>query len=119
MERYWCLRWLTQESIRVVDAVVLKDEVLRLTDIPLVIQMPGLQSLARGAQVRLELLHWDEVDLSVQARLLEVVATPLQVSEAETEVETEAEEDTLVETPEVENAQPENNAALPAADNSE
>ena len=123
MERYWCLRWLTQESIRVVDAVVLKDEVLRLTDIPLVIQMPGLQSLARGAQVRLELLHWDEVDLSVQARLLEVVATPLQVSEAETEVETEveteAEEETVVETLAVENAQPENNAALPAADNSE
>jgi exoribonuclease-2 len=119
MERYWCLRWLTQESIRVVDAVVLKDEVLRLTDIPLVIQMPGLQSLGRGAQVKLELLHWDEVDLSVQARLLEVVATPLQVSETETEVETEVEEETLVETPAVENAQPENNPALPAADNSE
>ena len=80
MERYWCLRWLTQESQRMVDAVVLKDEVLRLSDIPLVINMPGLQALARGTQVRLELLHWDTVDLSVQARLHEVVAaTPLAI----------------------------------------
>lgn len=113
MERYWCLRWLTQESIRVVDAVVLKDEVLRLTDIPLVIQMPGLQSLARGAQVRLELLHWDEVDLSVQARLLEVITTPSMAPELEPE------EEAAVETAEAENAEPDNNAAVPAADNSD
>ena len=112
MERYWCLRWLTQESIRVVDAVVLKDEVLRLTDIPLVIQMPGLQSLARGAQVRLELLHWDEVDLSVQARLLDVVTTPSLAPEPDSE-------EAVVETAEMENAQPDNNVAVPAADNSD
>src|SRR5690349_14867114 len=36
MERYWCLRWLGQEDKRQVEAVVLKDEVLRLTDIPLI-----------------------------------------------------------------------------------
>jgi exoribonuclease-2 len=83
MERYWCLRWLTQAAQRTVDAVVLKDEVLRLVEIPLVIQMPGLQPLARGTQVKLELLHWDEVDLSVQARVLEVVALEVLPSEVE------------------------------------
>jgi exoribonuclease-2 len=80
MERYWCLRWLRQESQRqesqrIVDAVVLKDQMLRLTEIPLVIQMSSLPTLARGAQVKLELLDGDEVDLSVQARLVEVVST--------------------------------------------
>ncbi len=90
MERYWCLRWLTQQEARQVEAVVLKDEVLRLVDIPLVIQMPGLQSLARGTQVRLELLHWDEIDLSVQARLLEVIA--VESTDAEDELEEESEE---------------------------
>jgi exoribonuclease-2 len=79
MERYWCLRWLKQESQRCVDAVVLKDEMLRLVEIPLVIQMPSLPTLARGSQVKLELLASDEVDLSVQARLLEVVSTELAV----------------------------------------
>ena len=90
MERYWCLRWLTQEGVRQVDAVVLKDEVLRLVDIPLVIQMPGLQALARGTQVKLELLHWDEVDLSVQARLLEVIVTETDSQEDELEEDTES-----------------------------
>jgi exoribonuclease-2 len=72
MERYWCLRWLAQENARIVDAVVLKDEVLRLVEIPLVIRLPGMQQVARGAQVKLDILRWDEVDLSLEARLLEV-----------------------------------------------
>jgi exoribonuclease-2 len=72
MERYWCLRWLAQENARQVDAVVLKDEVLRLVEIPLIIRLPGMPQVARGAQVRLDILRWDEVDLSLEARLLEV-----------------------------------------------
>ncbi|RJX33742.1 MAG: RNB domain-containing ribonuclease [Oxalobacter sp.] len=75
MERYWCLRWLAQENIRQADAVVLREDVLRLTDIPLIIRLPGMQPLARGAQVRLDLLHWDEVDLTIEARLLEIKST--------------------------------------------
>ena len=71
MERYWCLRWLSQESVRQVDAVVLKDEVLRLVEVPLVIPMPGVKH-PRGTQVRLELISWDELDLTVQSRVLEV-----------------------------------------------
>jgi exoribonuclease-2 len=74
MERYWCLRWLGQEEARQVDAVVLKDEVLRLVDIPLIVRLPGMPQVARGAQVRLDILRWDEVDLTIEARLLEVPA---------------------------------------------
>ena len=73
MERYWCLRWLTQQHAGQVEAVVLKDEVLRLTEIPLIIRLPGMPQVARGAQVRLDLLRWDEVDLTVEARLLEIL----------------------------------------------
>ncbi len=85
MERYWCLRWLAQQSARHVDAVLLKDDVLRLTDIPLVVQMPGVRH-ARGTQLKLELISWDEVDLSVQARVLEVSTV---VAAMDTEVELE------------------------------
>jgi exoribonuclease-2 len=74
MERYWCLRWLGQENAKQVDAVVLKDEVLRLVEIPLVIRLPGMPEVARGAQVRLDIVRWDEVDLSLEARLIEVAA---------------------------------------------
>lgn len=72
MERYWCLRWLAQEQARVVDAVVLKDEVLRLVDIPLVLRLPGMPQTPRGTEVKLELIRWDELELSVEARLVEV-----------------------------------------------
>jgi exoribonuclease-2 len=74
MERYWCLRWLGQESAKIVDAVVLKDEIIRLADIPLVIRLPGMPATPRGAHVKLDIVRWDEVDLAVEARLLEVAS---------------------------------------------
>jgi exoribonuclease-2 len=75
MERYWCLRWLVQEKCHQVDAVVLKDEVLRLLEIPLIIRLPGMPQVARGAQVRLEVIRWDELDLTIEVRLLEMLST--------------------------------------------
>jgi exoribonuclease-2 len=87
MERYWCLRWLGQEQAKQVDAVVLKDEVVRLVEIPLVARLAGMPQLARGAQVKLDIVRWDEVDLSLEARLLEVAAvapdTSLELEEEE------------------------------------
>ena len=80
MERYWCLRWLAQGAVRQVDAVVLKDEVLRLVEVPLVIPMPGVKH-PRGTQVKLELIAWDELDLTVQARVLEVSTVSETISD--------------------------------------
>lgn len=81
MERYWCLRWLAQQSVRHVDAVLLKDEVLRLVDIPLIIAAPGTR-YPRGTQLKIELISWDEIDLSVQARVLEVNTSAVVLDEA-------------------------------------
>jgi exoribonuclease II len=80
MERYWCLRWLAQQNARQVDAVVLKDEVLRLVDIPLIVRLPGMPQAARGTQVRLDLIRWDEIDLNVEARVIEIASAPAEVS---------------------------------------
>jgi exoribonuclease-2 len=97
MERYWCLRWLGQENARQVEAVVLKDEVLRLTDIPLIIRLPGMPSVARGAAVKLDILRWDEVDLSIEARLLEIptdaAATDVDFEDDEVDEEVDEEVD--------------------------
>ena len=41
--------------------------------LPLVIRLPGMSQVARGLQVKLDLVRWDEVDLTVEARLLEIV----------------------------------------------
>lgn len=69
IERYWCLRWLAQQKAHRMEAAVLKDEVVRLTEIPLVLKLAGLQQLARGTQVQLDILNWDEISLEVEARL--------------------------------------------------
>ena len=90
MERFWCLRWLAQEQATRVDAMVLKDEIVRLADIPLVIKLPGMQPVPRGASIVLDLLRWDEVDLSVEARLLEVITPQPAVDAVEADAANEA-----------------------------
>ncbi|GAB3539584.1 RNB domain-containing ribonuclease [Noviherbaspirillum agri] len=80
MERYWCLRWLAQEQARQVEAVVLKEEVLRLVDIPLIIRLPGMSAAPRGTQVKLDLIRWDEVDLTVEARLIELTTAVADIA---------------------------------------
>ena len=87
MERYWCLRWLSQEKgqedTMKVEATVLKDEILRLIDIPLVIKLSGMPQVARGSQVKLDLLRWDEVDLTIEARLLDITQDASGTADAE------------------------------------
>jgi exoribonuclease-2 len=80
MEHYWCLRWLSQHEVRKVQAVQIKDDLLKLVDIPLILPMVGVKH-PRGTQLTIELISWDEVDLSVQARLLEVSQAVLGVDE--------------------------------------
>ncbi len=91
MERYWCLRWLGQEQARQVEAVVLKDEVLRLVDLPLIVRLPGMPQVARGAQVKLDIVRWDEVDLTIEARLLEIPVAATVAGDAELDYEDEDE----------------------------
>jgi len=122
MERYWCLRWLTQENAKQVDAVVLKDEVLRLTDLPLIIKLPGMPQVARGTQVKLDLLRWDDVDLTIEARLLEIAAPPSAETAAEAgeelaDIETDGQADSLVEqVSEIETQVDQPSAAEPVAE---
>ena len=87
MERYWCLRWLSQNNVKQTEAVVIRDEMLRLVDIPLTIAMPGMRPLARGTQVRIDLIRWDEIDLSVEARLLDVTENVDETASDENEEE--------------------------------
>ena len=69
LERYWCLRWLRQEGLTRVGATVLKPDLLRIDDMPLLTRVAGLPILERGQRVELDLLGIDEVDLTVELRL--------------------------------------------------
>lgn len=78
MERYWCLRWIAACSLRRADAVVVRDELVRLAQAPLYFRMPDLPSLSPGRRVSVDIVSTDEIDLSVQARYFGPAAEPAE-----------------------------------------
>ena len=60
LERYWCLKDLMQESIESADAVVLRDELVRIDGMPLVCRAIGMPAVVPGERVR---VAFGEIDL--------------------------------------------------------
>jgi exoribonuclease-2 len=69
LERYWCLRWLRQEGVARVGATLLKPDLIRIDDLPLLTRVPGLPPLDRGQRAEFDVLGIDELDLAVELRL--------------------------------------------------
>jgi len=76
MERYWCLRWLRQHGRGEVDATVLRENVVRLSEIPLVFKVPSMPLQLPGSLVRLVVEHTDLLDVEVEARFQRTLAEP-------------------------------------------
>ena len=77
MERYWCLRWLLQENVRQTEVLVLRENLVKLTAIPLVSRIPSLPELPPSTRAMLEIGEVDLLDLNFDARFIAVVeATP-------------------------------------------
>ena len=73
MERYWSLRWIEQENLKTIEAVVVKGELIRIEGLPFMQRMPGLPELPRGQKILLDILGVDYVDMLLEARLKEVL----------------------------------------------
>jgi exoribonuclease-2 len=52
LERFWCLRYLVQQGIAETTATVIRDELVRIDNLPLVCKTVGLPTLPSGARVR-------------------------------------------------------------------
>ncbi len=80
MERYWCVRWLRQHGLGEgkveVEATVLRDNVVRLADVPLVFKVPSMPLQLPGSRVRLLVEHTDLLDVEVEARFLRTLSEP-------------------------------------------
>ena len=96
MERYWSLRWIEQEGLKTIEAVVVKGELIRIEGLPFMQRMPGLPELPRGQKILLDILGVDYVDVLLEARLKQVLD--------ETDEEALEDEDLVEEAPEA-NAQ--------------
>ncbi|MCS4292396.1 exoribonuclease-2 [Comamonas sp. BIGb0152] len=96
MERYWTLKYLTQNGISDLTATVMKEGpagsmLVRADELPLVFPVLGAQSLPRGAQVRVKLGEIDEITLDVTGTVLERLDDE-QANQAETESPEDEEE---------------------------
>ncbi|MDP2196258.1 MAG: RNB domain-containing ribonuclease [Rhodocyclaceae bacterium] len=76
MERYWCLRALAQENITHVDAQVLKENIVRLDNLPLVLKASGMPTLERGVRVRLAISGIDLLAAEAKATFVELIEMP-------------------------------------------
>jgi shikimate dehydrogenase len=101
MERWWCLRWLQQEGLTRVEAVVTRDDMARLCHAPLVLRVTGMPMLAPGRRIVIDLVEQDELDLTIHARFVEVDGEGVDVPaedglDAEGDSEADAEADAEV-----------------------
>lgn len=74
MERYWCLRWLEQGAATKVDAVVIRDDLVRLAEAPFYFRLTQLPELAPGRRIQVEVLETDFVSLDLRARYLGLIS---------------------------------------------
>lgn len=70
MERYWCLRWLLQENVHHAEALVMRDNLVKLVRIPLYGRIPSLPELPSNTRVTLEIGNIDLLDLDFKARFI-------------------------------------------------
>ncbi len=83
MEYFWCLRWLKQENRKQVVASVVKGDLVRLEEIPLLLHVPGLGVHARGTRLQMEVMSIDELTVEASVRLLHVLDAPTVTSGSE------------------------------------
>ena len=70
IERYWTLQYLAQNGIAELNAMVMKDGLVRADELPLVFRTPGTESLPRGAHVRVAVTGADLLTLDIHASLV-------------------------------------------------
>jgi exoribonuclease-2 len=76
MERYWCIRALRQREDPVFNARVLRENVVRIDDMPFVFKVGGMPLQVPGAHVALELKDGDLFDVDLRARFVSVLSEP-------------------------------------------
>jgi exoribonuclease-2 len=78
MERYWCLRWLRQESVQLTGAEVLRENLVKIDDIPLIAKVHGLPMLAPGTRVQVEIADVDLLSLELRMQYRATLAAAAQ-----------------------------------------
>lgn len=93
MERYWCLQYLVQENIQEIEAVVWRENLVRLDGLPYMTKVPSLPPLKPGSQVRLAIQKIDTLLMELECKfvgLIEETATDTGTAEVATDITEDA-----------------------------
>jgi exoribonuclease-2 len=71
IERFWTLKYVQQNGITELTAMVFKDNMVRADDLPLVLPVMGAAGLPRNARVLVRLGDIDEVTLDIHGTVIE------------------------------------------------
>jgi exoribonuclease-2 len=85
MEMYWTLRWLLQEGIKTLDAVVLRENLVRVDGLPLVTRVSAAPTLAPGTLVRLAVGNVDLLERSLTMTYRETLGAGQNAAEEASE----------------------------------
>jgi exoribonuclease II len=91
MERYWCLRWLLQENVESVVATVLRENLCRFDELPLVARVASLPAFKAGSRVELDVSSIDLLELSLHCEFRRECEVPDAAAvSTDSDAETEA-----------------------------
>jgi len=76
MERYWCLRWLGQESVHSVTAVVLRENLVRFEALPMVSRVPSAPAVPPGTRIELAVSDIDLIELTLRCEFRQLLPPP-------------------------------------------
>ena len=94
LERYWCLRYLEQEGIRELDATIIRDELVRASQLPLIVKLDKSPALPGKTAVRVTVGPLNYWDISGQFTLIPNTENASQEALRETSMEAATTTDT-------------------------
>ncbi len=80
MERYWSLRWLIQEQREVVTGAIIRENLVRLDDVPVVVRVPSVPPLPSGTRVAMNVGHIDLLELTLHCEYRQRAEVPAEVA---------------------------------------
>jgi exoribonuclease-2 len=80
METYWSLRWLLQEDVKSLHAVVLRENLARIDGLPLITRISAAPTLEPGTLVRVEVAGVDLIERSFDAAYKETLGSVQNVT---------------------------------------
>jgi exoribonuclease-2 len=77
MEHYWCLRWLLQESVKEVEAQVIRENLVRFSSLPIVTRVADVPPLAPDSTVRIAIGRVDLLAATLECRYAGTAERPM------------------------------------------